>query len=51
MNDDWCKCKGCIYIDPNSKNGGKWWCEYYKDWEEPNEPKECEHFKDYRKYN
>ena len=44
--DYYCKCKGCKYIDPTERDKYKWWCEYYKSYEDPDEVKECKHYKE-----
>lgn len=46
MADYWCKCKDCEYIDPTEKNGYKWYCTYYKSYEDPDQIKECRHYKE-----
>lgn len=42
--DNYGKCKKCRYADPTERNGYKWYCEYYKTYEDPDEVKECKHF-------
>lgn len=44
MADYYCKCKGCKYIDPNSRSGYKWYCSYYRSYEDPDKLRECTHF-------
>ena len=44
MADNYCKCKGCKYIDPNSRSGYKWYCTYYGRYEDPDRVQECSHF-------
>ncbi len=39
-----CKCCKCRYIDPSDRDGCKWYCEYYRTYEDPDELKECRHF-------
>ncbi|MCR5185944.1 MAG: hypothetical protein K6D97_02360 [Clostridia bacterium] len=41
MFDNYCKCKGCKYIDPTEKKGYKWYCTYYKTYEDPDKVHEC----------
>lgn len=41
---DYCKCSKCKYIDPTETYGSQWWCEYYHEWEDPDEIKECTRF-------
>ena len=43
-NEYYCKCKKCKYIDPTETSGYKWYCEYYKTYEHPDEVKECRHY-------
>ena len=40
------KCKKCQYADPTEKSGYKWYCEWYKTYEDPDEVKECKQFKE-----
>ena len=44
MADYRCKCNGCKHIDPNSRSGYKWWCTYYRSYEDPDIVRECRHF-------
>jgi len=47
MADYWCKCKNCKYADPTEKsNGYKWWCEEYRDYNDPDEARECKRYKE-----
>ena len=42
--DNYGKCKNCEWAEP--ENGSwKWWCTYYKTWEDPDEVHNCTHFK------
>ena len=41
-----CKCSKCRYIDPSDRSGYKWYCAYYRTYEDPDEVKECEHFEE-----
>ena len=43
--DYYCKCKDCKYADPTEKSGYKWYCEYYKSYEDPDEVRECKYHK------
>ena len=38
------KCKDCEYGEPND-SGWKWYCTWYKTLEDPDEVRDCEHFK------
>ena len=31
------KCEKCKYADPTEKNGYKWYCTWYKTYEDPEE--------------
>lgn len=44
MSDYYCKCKTCKYVDPNSRSGYKWYCEYYRTYEDPDNVRECSHY-------
>lgn len=44
MSDNYCKCKGCRYIDPNERSGYKWYCTWYRSYEDPDYVHECSHF-------
>lgn len=46
MANYWCKCKACEYIDPTETNGYKWYCTYYRTYEDPDEIRECNHYKE-----
>ena len=43
-NEYYCKWEKCKYIDPTETSGYKWYCEYYKTYEDPDEVKECRHY-------
>ena len=42
-----CKCEKCKYVDPSEKSGYKWWCEYYKQYVDPDETRECKNYKQF----
>ena len=44
MSDNYCKCKGCKHIDPNERSGYKWYCTWYRSYEDPDYVHECAHF-------
>lgn len=44
MSDNYCKCKGCRHIDPNERSGYKWYCTWYRSYEDPDYVHECSHF-------
>ena len=44
MADNFCKCKGCKYVDPNERSGYKWYCTWYRSYEDPDIVRECSHF-------
>lgn len=44
MSDNYCKCKGCKHIDPNNRSGYKWYCTWYRSYEDPDYVHECSHF-------
>lgn len=46
MADDYCKCKKCKYIDPSERSGCKWYCEYYRTYENPDEVRECKAYRE-----
>lgn len=46
MAEYYCKCRKCEYIDPTETNGYKWYCTYYKTYEDPDEIKECRYYKE-----
>ena len=35
MADYYCKCKGCRHVDPNERSGYKWYCTWYRSYEDP----------------
>lgn len=41
---DYCRCKDCRHIDPNDKNGYRWYCTWYHGYEDPDAIHECSHF-------
>lgn len=41
---DYCKCKDCRHIDPSNKYGYKWYCTWYRSYEDPDNVHECSHF-------
>lgn len=45
-NDDYCKCEKCKYIDPSERSGYKWYCEYYRTYEDSDEVKECKNYRE-----
>lgn len=48
MSCEWCRCEGCCHIDPCDKEYGKpwkWWCTWYKKYEDVEEIKQCPHYK------
>lgn len=44
--ENYCKCKNCRYSDPTEWKGHCWYCDWYGTYEDPDEVKECEHYKD-----
>ena len=44
MADYRCKCNGCKHIDPNERSGYKWYCTWYRSYEDPDRVHECTHF-------
>ena len=44
MADNYCKCKGCRHIDPNDRSGYKWYCTWYRSYEDPDYVRECSRF-------
>lgn len=43
--DYYCKCKYCQYTDPSERSGCKWWCEWYRQYFDPEKLQECKHYK------
>lgn len=41
---EYCKCKGCKHIDPTERSGYKWYCTWYRSYEDPDEIRECSHY-------
>lgn len=41
---DYCKCSGCKHIDPNERSGYKWYCTWYRRYEDPDDVHECSHY-------
>ena len=44
--DYYCKCKTCEEIDPTQRSGQKWYCEYYRTYEDPDVVRECKHYRE-----
>lgn len=44
MADYRCKCNGCKYANPNDRSGYKWYCSYYRTYEDPDIIHECKAF-------
>lgn len=44
--DYYCKCKNCKHIDPTEKKGCKWYCTFFRRYEDPDEIKECKYYKE-----
>ena len=44
MSDNYCRCKGCKHIDPNERSGYKWYCTWYRSYEDPDCIRECRHY-------
>ena len=44
MADYYCNCKGCRHVDPNERSGYKWYCTWYRSYEDPDRVHECVHF-------
>ena len=42
--DYYCKCKKCEEIDPTERDGYKWYCQFRKTYEDPDEVKECKYY-------
>ena len=40
------KCKGCRWSDPTERCGYKWYCERYGTYEDPDEVKDCDSYRD-----
>ena len=40
------RCKDCKYCDPSTCSGYKVYCEWYRTFEDPDEIKKCEHFRE-----
>lgn len=40
------KCKYCIYLDTHTRDGYRCYCEWYRTFEDPDETKECNHYRD-----
>ena len=40
------KCSKCKYCDPTECSGYKWYCEWYRTYEDPDVIRECEHFRE-----
>ena len=40
-------CRECRYSDPNETSGYKWYCEWYKTYEDPDRYQDdCKHFEE-----
>ena len=46
MGDYYCKCKKCKYVDPTERDGYKWYCEWYRSYEDPDEVRECKRYQE-----
>lgn len=47
MADYLCTCKKCKYADPNERDKGyKWYCEYYRSYEDPDKIRECKGYRE-----
>lgn len=44
--DYWCKCKNCKYVDPTVRDSYRWWCEWYHQYVDPDEVRECRNHKE-----
>lgn len=43
---DYCRCKdNCTWCNPDEKDGYKVHCDYYGTYEDPDEIRECPHYK------
>lgn len=40
-----CRCKECDYCNKSETYGYKCYCEWYKTYEDPDEWRECNHFR------
>ena len=40
------KCSKCKYCDPTECSGYKWYCEWYRTYEDPDVIRECAHFQE-----
>ncbi len=43
---EYCKCKDCEYLDTTEKKGCKYYCDWYKTYEDPDKIHECQHYKE-----
>ena len=43
---DYCQCKNCKYLDTGERDGYKYYCEWYKTYEDADEVKECQHYRE-----
>lgn len=44
--DYYCTCKNCRYADPTERSGYKWYCQWYRTYEDPDKLQECRHFRE-----
>ena len=40
------QCKNCEYCDCNERDSYKCYCDWYRTYEDPDEWRECDHFRD-----
>ena len=40
------RCRDCEYCDSKECNGYKWYCEWYRTYEDPDIIRDCPHYKE-----